>query len=433
MLGDAPVGSSPFSISNFESPKTSLATLVNHYARYFAKRGRFRPDWEIPRLRVETGGHPGLLFPLSCRVLHNGCPVYVQRMVQQRKQSRQAKRLAARDAAASSAKSREEESSTTSAAGAPLGQIGGVPPPPTPSPGSLAGVKAKDQTGAFWNHPWTGRAFVVAALTAILFFFLHTPAPGIAIGVLGAVAVIVSMRELSANGKIFWVCVIFLLLWFEIKAIRTDRAETNKQQLSQRDEQNKAFEKVLAEQNADFQATARTLEQVMETGHATLQNTTPHAVIDITGILPSQPALVAGAKIGINVYFRNVGNEDTNEVNYSAGIYIEPPNDLKAEGIITKSFEELWKAHHGLITNGDVIPHAPPFWNTFSTPELSQDDVDALHNGTKVVYVIARARYQDHSETWVTTECHWLQDVMNPNVVLHPCELRGPTHQKLKG
>jgi hypothetical protein len=73
------------------------------------------------------------------------------------------------------------------------------------------------------------------SIGAVICFFIKTPPSGVAIAVLGAVAVFMALRgELHGSEKVVWTVVVFLLLFIEIRAINTDRTNTAKDQDSAR-------------------------------------------------------------------------------------------------------------------------------------------------------------------------------------------------------
>jgi len=83
----------------------------------------------------------------------------------------------------------------------------------------------ENKAKAIWEHRITAWAFVFIALFCTCLFLWHSPSPGIAIAVLGCVAIVMSIRRLSSLQKVFWIAIVFVLLFVELTAIRVDRIE----------------------------------------------------------------------------------------------------------------------------------------------------------------------------------------------------------------
>jgi hypothetical protein len=78
---------------------------------------------------------------------------------------------------------------------------------------------------------WQAGAFLLtASIAACVWFFVSTPAPGYAVAVLGAVAGIMTLREMKSLEKVVWIFALSALLFVELKAIRLDRAQSQREQ-----------------------------------------------------------------------------------------------------------------------------------------------------------------------------------------------------------
>jgi hypothetical protein len=85
-----------------------------------------------------------------------------------------------------------------------------------------------------------------------MLFLWHSPVPGVAIAVLGAVAAVMSIRTLSSYEKFFWTLMAFGLLCAEIRAIRVDRIEQAKSALKDRAAQDANFLSLNKKQDAEL-------------------------------------------------------------------------------------------------------------------------------------------------------------------------------------
>jgi hypothetical protein len=72
-------------------------------------------------------------------------------------------------------------------------------------------------------------------------------------------------------------------------------------------------------------------------------------------------------------------------------------------------------AHFGSVTIG-----AKPFFSIASDP-LTANDVEALTNQTKTIYVMFRVSWRDQTGRWATDYCGAYQDKVFTSPVLHAC------------
>lgn len=98
----------------------------------------------------------------------------------------------------------------------------------------------------YWNSPWVGIPLWISAAICVAYWRNHTPAPGYAIGALGVVAGVMSVREINVMGKITWVAILVCLLITEFRAIDKDRADNEQKQKEFFEEQKTGFNKIAA-------------------------------------------------------------------------------------------------------------------------------------------------------------------------------------------
>ena len=80
-----------------------------------------------------------------------------------------------------------------------------------------------------WNHPATGWFILFGLAVACLAFWIWPQPAGYAVTILGGVAAVMTLRELEHTQKVLLTLAIFALVGIELRNIRTDRAETERQ------------------------------------------------------------------------------------------------------------------------------------------------------------------------------------------------------------
>jgi hypothetical protein len=120
------------------------------------------------------------------------------------------------------------------------------------------------QAKAIWNSWQVSFALWLASASSCLWFWFH-PSTGAAIAVLGAVAAIMSIREIGPREKFFWMVVIFGLLSVELRSIKNDDAE----RAAEREKETKAFTDIgtgiqtsITNSEQQFQETVSRVERV---------------------------------------------------------------------------------------------------------------------------------------------------------------------------
>jgi hypothetical protein len=271
------------------------------------------------------------------------------------------------------------------------------------------------------EHAWkSGPAgIVVCSIAAICAVFLHwhLPLPGVAVAVLGAVAAIMSLRpDMKILEKAAWMLIVSALLYAEIRAIRQDRTNADRQALEDRQKQDESFKKIRDGQDADFKATAGDLKaaitginSTLEASNRTIEQTRPHAAVRDAGFsILNEPAgrFQSGTDYTFNISFVNEGNQVSRIVKRLAQIYIAKADDLETQKGLVSKFEEEWKKPN---TKTPMIsaPGAPSFWSedrTFSAAEMND-----LKRTENTIYVLRRIEYSDSTGKWWTDRCEHFQ------------------------
>jgi hypothetical protein len=291
----------------------------------------------------------------------------------------------------------------------------------------------------FWESRLAAWILGIAALITASYFLWHSPVPGVAVAVLGAVAVVITLRDLKPQEKVFWTIVATLLLVGELRAIRVDRSEQNRHQLEGETRLRQQFADVRKIQNQDFQQTAGKLEtaiggiqttlstanKTLNTANQTLAQTTPIAIIrqDKVAFLtqkapkPTQP----GEVVGLDDFYTNVGNANALLLFKMVKMFVGKEDDKAAQTEFVRQFEDAW-------TVARKTPKPPfllvPLSQHFDTTDrsFSYDELANLSTGKKQLYVLERIEYSDHVGSWRSDFCGSFQKDTDMNV-MHTCQI----------
>ncbi len=118
--------------------------------------------------------------------------------------------------------------------------------------------------------------------------FAHLPLPGYAVAVIAVVAAIMSIQgEMRPWQKAAWMLIIGLFLVVELRAIKSDRDDSDAKALQAKKDADIAFGKLLKAQDDDFKLTAKALQETingltknLNTAKAIFSQTRPRASIN---------------------------------------------------------------------------------------------------------------------------------------------------------
>ena len=283
----------------------------------------------------------------------------------------------------------------------------------------------------FWECRIAAWIVGIVALVPSLYFLWHSPLPGVAIAVLGAVAVVVSLRRLKPHEKVFWTIVATLLLYGELRAIRVDRSEQNRHQLEDQFLLQRQFAGVRQNQDADFQKTAGKIEtaiggiqSTLTTANKTLLQTRPIAIIrqdrvEFSDQTPGQQKK-PGDLLAFNDWFSNAGNADALLRFRLVKLYVAKPDDKETQVELARQFEQDWEAARRTET-GDpfvLVPFSQRFFTT--SRAFTLDELKDMAVGTREVYLLERFEYSDGTGIWRSDYCASFQSVRSMNVQV-PC------------
>jgi len=128
----------------------------------------------------------------------------------------------------------------------------------------------------------------------------------------------------------------------------------------------------------------------------------PRAIIEATPA--TKPFHRSDGRVQINTWLANNGNQDVN-VNWSGKLWVfwdaEVPKEPKAQG----EFEDkLWKqleagADTNVISGSVNIGVPKQIRSTIGDDVFNEDEFRAIEQSTRIVYLMATARYEDGHET----------------------------------
>lgn len=117
---------------------------------------------------------------------------------------------------------------------------------------------------AIWVSPATSTLLIGGIVTCCVRFWYQPPLPGVAIGVLGAGAAIMTFREMHHTHKLLATLAIFALMGIELRDIKKDRADSDAVQSSIREREAKTFDSIgkgietaIANAKSGFDSTAK--------------------------------------------------------------------------------------------------------------------------------------------------------------------------------
>jgi hypothetical protein len=284
----------------------------------------------------------------------------------------------------------------------------------------------------FWESRVTAWALGAVAFIAASYFLWHSPTPGVAIAVLGSVAVVISLRKLKPHEKVFWTIVATLLLVGELRAIRVDRSEQIRHQLLDERSLNEQFAVVRDDQDRDFQKTARKLETAildiqftLTTATRTLEQTRPVAIMrqDRVEFSDQTPGQIKkpGEPLTFNDWFSNAGNADALLRLRLVKLYVAKPDDKEAQLGLVREFEQDWHVAEKTAANPFVlVPFSQRFIST--SRAFTVNELRDITQGTKEIYVLERFEYSDSTGIWRSDYCASFQSATSMNVQV-PCKV----------
>jgi hypothetical protein len=157
-----------------------------------------------------------------------------------------------------------------------------------------------ERADSFWNSARSGTALILVFLALAVFYYFNTPSPGKSVAALAVAASLMTFRkEPSGLEKFFWMGVLFVFLFIEVRSIDNYEVDSKKSFLDATARQEADFGKVLKQNHDEFEATmARSgmiqtkTEQAADLAKDSLENITGGGSVPC--VVPQTHAVVNG-------------------------------------------------------------------------------------------------------------------------------------------
>ena len=271
---------------------------------------------------------------------------------------------------------------------------------------------------AIWNHRWFTLVLLFLSYAAAVWIWINPQLPGVAAVALGGIAAIVAFRDMHHTHKLLFTLCVIVLICLELKDIRADRAATDRQALDDRKKQDTSFKEIREKQDQDFEDTVeglkaaiRGIDSTLRSADETLKQTRPYASIALGRFsienAPQPPAMFsANVEYSFNCDFKNEGNDDAKILKSLRRVYVDKPDDQKAQERLAKRFDQEWSK-----TPRDKTPsYLPPHHDGFQTERRTfvGDEVERLLHG-ETIYILRRMEYADRTGRWFAENCQHVQ------------------------
>jgi hypothetical protein len=104
-------------------------------------------------------------------------------------------------------------------------------------------IQVQEFSEQIWRSSKFGLSVILAGSLLYLYWAFHIPSPGKAVAALAVAAAIMTFRgEIGGLEKFFWMAMLFVFLFMELRAIDHDRAIYSAEQVKARREEAAAFD-----------------------------------------------------------------------------------------------------------------------------------------------------------------------------------------------
>ncbi len=285
------------------------------------------------------------------------------------------------------------------------------------------------------SHRFSSIRWGVSAMSSIWSWY---PPVGVFIAILALLGVLVplfsDLGKIGQREKAFWTLIMFALVGLEIRSIHLDRNAHDREQADAREQQLKSFHEIasgidatLTTSQSQFQATADRLQAAVKSNEEASKNAKPHALMTYITISPSGQIRPASAVIfpnqafEINVQFTNSGSETAQHVLLDLQTYVAKPDDESTQDVILSAFNKWWSTSKHVAPAVDEVQPREQRFATFKSQVFSADDIKAVMDKSRTLYVLLRWTYSDSGGRWASDTCFGYQYVYQDFNVLHPC------------
>jgi hypothetical protein len=153
---------------------------------------------------------------------------------------------------------------------------------------------------------------------------------------------------------------------------------------------------------------------------------------DYKGQLIADRNLQVGDEFAFDFYFRATGPNPVDLVSVSLWLYVEPDFQDKTQRDMIEAFKQRLSAERkrrpGKSEASTFMPGERRFDTAYAKSEpnehriVTQDDLNALRNGTEIAFVIVEIAYMDDKKLHHLRTCQWLTPPAIAPGVWHFCE-----------
>ena len=137
-----------------------------------------------------------------------------------------------------------------------------------------------------------------------------------------------------------------------------------------------------------------------------------------------------GDRLSFNVFTRNKGPNELQGVIDALWLYLETDYEYSTQARLLADFQRRIRdsssAHPAIprsLEPGDGHFVSAFAWDETNNPNyLQQPDLDALHAGTKICFVVVQVSYNDNGVTHHLRRCEWLKPPASHPGIWHFCQ-----------
>jgi hypothetical protein len=230
------------------------------------------------------------------------------------------------------------------------------------------------------------------------------------LAVLGVVVPWVSKETTRRAWKIFWSTIFVLLVLLEIRSIRLDSRQHDRDQARAQCLQLEGFKKIgegielsIKTSQEQFATTVDKLNQNIATEIKTFEQTRPIAFVslqDIKYLLPPVPE-----RISAQVFYKNSGTDSARYLWKFGKIYVAPEDIESARKIIEPDFEKAFDNYKKSVKPQLVLVAGEPQLQNINSTLLTSTDLHDIAMGKSQIYTVFRIQFSDHVGIWISDDC----------------------------
>ncbi len=252
------------------------------------------------------------------------------------------------------------------------------------------------------------------------------PYVGTFITILGGLGVVVSLfrgEKANQKEKIAWSILMLLLVFLELRSIRLDGHQHDRDQARVQCLQLEGFKEVaggitasIATSQTQFNKTMEKLNQTLSTETNTFNQTRPYADVEFDRYVedPLNPlTLSASRPIGMNFFYKNLGKDKALDIWKMGRIYVASSDESIAKSVVIPQFEKSWEQVKRSKTPGKVLGIGdPPRADNFDFSGFTPNEISDILSGSSKIYFLFRVQYSDRTGSWISEHC----DVSKPDI-----------------